>query len=309
MVLSDRALGRQLYDASIARSTFDNYRRVWNHYLDWCTTHKIVGSRVFDSGVVSSYVAYRFWRHPSASVRTIRAAVKFFQGRTDDDIVLSRTIRGATRIASQKPHRVRVHMYKDWVTYALSSATTDRDWSDAVVCAVGLLSLMRGSELTAIRRKDIMENGPVLSVHIRQSKTDKLCKGTYSILSEVADRLGVSPWLDHVRDYLRRHPTVASSEEHVFFKVVHGRRVRLSLSDLSAAVRRVARVSGAVLSNAQFLSAHSLRHGGATELLLTGADDLYVARIGRWASMSSMRCYISAVQAIKAGVSVQCRRK
>ena len=179
-----------------------------------------------------------------------------------------------------------------------------------MLCAVGMLALLRGSELTLLSVNDILE-ADGLCVRVSHSKTDQLHRGWVCNLTYVAGLMEVDDcWVRAIRDYWEQVRAEYPPKAPLFGAIQRtpGRERRmLSVLDVGGAVKRVAAHGGAQLLDGDFLAAHSLRRGGAVELSLHGVQSEDLMTLGRWKSASSLRTYLTDLMPRLAGVSVKSR--
>lgn len=167
---------------------------------------------------------------------------------------------------------------------------------DRVLLVLGLASMLRRSELAALRISDLVETPDGLEVLVRKSKTDQKARGVVVPVPHGAHadtdpvRL-VNTWLEAlaVRG-ITEGPLLRAVDRH---DNLH-RSGRMSTDAINRAVRRIAKRAG--IPNASTYTAHSLRAGGATVAYKAGAPVSAIAGQGRWAKNSPVVLeYIRAV--------------
>lgn len=175
---------------------------------------------------------------------------------------------------------------------------------DRAVLLLGFALLARRAELAALNLTDVHHApGQGLVVVIRSSKTDQGARGVVRYVHTAAD-----PALCPVRAVLEWSGYLTGQEIHagpLFTRVDRwghagarcggrygadtrdGRLRPQAIGDLiSAAARRAGLDDAVPADGARAYTGHSLRRGGATTMLATGAAPLEVSRHGRWADGS-----------------------
>lgn len=283
---------------------------MFDRYRSWCTVNKIAERMMFDDNVLAHYLAATSELTPSPSLGIARAAVHFFAARSGaagfSKELLSRTVKGSARLAANKPKRIRVWMRKDWVTKALTTAVSLVQRRRAVLCAVGMLGLLRGKEIVSLQFDDLVTTEKGLAVKLRRSKTDQLGRGWACNLSETARRMKVPYWIPTIQSYLKDARAALPGTDPVFaFRDDKGVRRGMTVNLVASAAKKLLEMAEVLLPRHEYIAAHSMRCGGATELLLEGNSVEYVTMVGRWSSWGSMQRYIREVMPGRAGVSVE----
>jgi len=190
-------------------------------------------------------------------------------------------IRDPFPVAALRHHVVGAHRSELWIR-------------DAFLVALGLRTMRRASELSALQLSDIQWRPAVgaLWVFIARSKVDQTGKGMEIYIEPVKG----SPTCP-VRLFWK-YLEWRGQEEGLLFKAAQGGR--LSTQAITSICQRMV-----VAANLQVkVSSHSLRIGGATAAMMAGLTREQIMTIGGWSSTAVDR-YLQAVEITRLKVSAR----
>ena len=153
---------------------------------------------------------------------------------------------------------------------------------DAALISLGLRLMRRPGELSELRLTDISRIDGILWFRIRRSKTDQFSRGHFIPLEASGSPACPVRCLSR---YLEVRPKLCSR-----FLFVNSRGNQMSVSSISAVVKRVAQNAGLEAR----LTGHSLRIGGATAAMMGGMPLEQIRAVGGWES-DAMHLYLRAV--------------
>lgn len=168
----------------------------------------------------------------------------------------------------------------------LLAVQPDTPWGlrNAAMLSMGYDLLTRRSELVALRTDDVVERGDgTLGVTIRRSKSDPFGMGRIAFTSRrTADH--VARWLDW------RGPSI----DPLFCGIYQGKPIdrALEATFVKRLIKDAAREAGLGQEAVDAFSGHSLRVGGAQELLMRGNDTVAIMRAGGWKSVAVLARYL-----------------
>lgn len=173
---------------------------------------------------------------------------------------------------------------------ALLAVQPETPWGmrDAAMLSVGYDLLTRRSELVALQSDDIIERGGgTYRVTIRRSKSDPFGLGRVAFTSKRTASL-IDRWLDWRGDGITP----------LFCGIYHGKPIdrALEATFVKRLIKTSARAAGFSPEEVDALSGHSLRVGGAQELLMRGHDTVAIMRAGGWKSVDVLARYLELAE-------------
>ena len=275
-------------EGAFAPSTMRGYYSDVEHFERWCSGEGIepfpteVGTLcdyIVQDGRVSSHSTVR---RRVYAIRKVHRLLGLADPTQDEEVNIA--LRRVRRSKLTRPKQAA----------GITSATLDRllavqpgtPWGlrDAAMLAMGHDLLTRRSELVALQTDDISERGDgTLRVITRRSKSDPFGLGRIAFTSRRTAGL-VARWLEW------RGPDIGP----LFCGIYHGRAINRSLEAtfVKRLVKQSARRAGLEPEEVDGFSGHSLRVGGAQELLIRGHDTVAIMRAGGWKSIEVLSRYL-----------------
>ncbi|MXW87559.1 MAG: tyrosine-type recombinase/integrase [Boseongicola sp. SB0667_bin_21] len=184
----------------------------------------------------------------------------------------------------------------------LLEATGDRliDLRDRALLAVAYDTLMRRSELVAVRVSDIVDYGDgSASVLVRTSKTDPEGFGARAYVAR--DTMSL------VRNWLRQAGVI---EGRLFRSLCRGELGEgLGAGHVSRIFKRMARTAGLPDGTVAAISGHSARVGAAQDMVEGGIGMAAILHSGRWKSPDMVNRYGEHLLARRSGAAMLARRQ
>ncbi len=270
-----------LLEAGYAKSTTDKYKSAVTQFLHWCSAGAHTADTLDD---LDDLLADYF--HELYEVNEGRGKQKAHDTLNGIQMLMPRA-KGKLLVAARVANRwskLRPPESYPPLTWELTVAIAvqmvrDGHFRYAVGTLLAFDCLLRVGELTALRADDVADAGDArmsatyrhTTVAIRQAKTGRN-------QSAVVER-------EEVKALLR--PLLANTKPQ-----------SLLFPGGSAAYRRVFKETCAALGLSPKYVPHSLRHGGATYLHLSGVPLENILMRGRWASHKSARTYVQSSKAM-----------
>jgi site-specific recombinase XerD len=165
---------------------------------------------------------------------------------------------------------------------------------DRALIVLGWAMMARRSELAALRLSEVTETADGLEVWVRKSKTDQGANGVavaipYGTHPDTCPVRLVRAWTELLTaEGIDDGPLWCSIDRHgnLAGAPTYAGKTSTGLSDRAVAIILQRAAHAANLSNADAITAHSLRAGGASGARRGGADMIEIARHGRWADGS-----------------------
>jgi site-specific recombinase XerD len=161
---------------------------------------------------------------------------------------------------------------------------------DNALLLVAYDSMRRRSELVSLRIEDIeWHSGGGASILLRKSKTDQLCSGKWIYLTaETAN--SIKTWI-----------SAANINSGFVFRGIRGKAdISNSLceSRIARIYKTMARRAGLSEQIIQGISGHSMRVGGAQDLLSCGASRPQIMIKGGWGKTDTVMRYVDRIRAL-----------
>lgn len=263
-------------EGAFAPLTLNGYRTDINNYSRWCAQ---AGHRAYpaEPSTVAAFVEVESARVRPSTLRRRLAAIRFIHVYGDQpDPTKASVVRLAMRRASMRTQRRPAQA--EGLTHdrlrAILAACPDslEGLRDGALIGVGYDTLCRSSELVRLKVEDLGIAADAGSILIRRAKSDQAGDGRVAWLSpDTLERVRAWMW-------------AAGVEERYLFRAVHRGYASdepLVNSSVRRLVKRAAERAG--LDEAgQRLSGHSMRVGGAQDMLLAGFDALAIMQAGGW---------------------------
>jgi len=289
----------QLLEASRAQSTIKIYKSLFDEFVSFAKQHDL---RVLpaEESLVERFVSWLDLMGKGGRARAALAAVSWahvLEGCVDPtkNKRIKLLLEGVERewsIRGKKQFR-RDPFPIEALRHCVRRKQGDWWLRDACLVALGLRTMRRASELTALRVEDVqwIEDISALRVYIRRSKVDQAGRGFECFVEPT--ETDCCP-VKLLRMYLEHR---GSRPGYLFTSATGG---KLSVSAVSSICKRMVEAAGL---DAQ-VSSHSLRIGGATAAMMAGITREQIMTIGGWSS-SAVDRYLRAAEVTRLGVSVK----
>ena len=267
--------------------TLRGYRRDLEIFAVWCEGR----GEVFlpaAPGTVAGFIDDQALHYASATIRRRQSAIRFAHVMSDlpsplhnSEVYLA--IRRMGRAKMRRPRQVRGLVRGLLEKMVCACPETLLGKRDAALLSVGYDTLCRSSELSwmEVEHLDLLAG----TVYIPRAKNDPWGDGRVAGLSRAT--VGrVQDWLD--ASGLHRGP---------LFRGLHLQRLgegSLDTSSIRRIIKRCARRAG-LDEEAAGLSGHSMRVGGAQDLLLDGHDTIAIMTAGGWKNVDVVARYVERV--------------
>jgi len=271
-------------EGAYADITLRGYRRDLETFAAWCaergetfmpSTARIVGAFIDDQVRSYSY----------ATIKRRVAAIQFLHRLSDLPSPVSSSdvypaLRRAGRTKGRRPKQVR-GLTADLLERILKACpATLSGLRDAALISVGYDTLCRSAELSwmQVRHVDLESQ----TVYIPRAKNDPFADGRIAGLSEQSTDL-VSRWLEQ-----------SHLKEGALFRGLHTAKIGTGSLETSS-IRRMIKVAAkraGLADAAAELSGHSMRVGGAQDLMMSGHDTLMIMTAGGWKNVEVVARYV-----------------
>jgi integrase/recombinase XerD len=271
-------------EGAYADITLRGYRRDLETFASWCeerdetfmpSTAQTVGAFIDDQARSYSY----------ATIKRRVAAIQFLHRLADlpspvssSDVYLA--LRRAGRTKGRRPKQVR-GLTADLLEQILKACPpTLSGLRDAALISVGYDTLCRSAELSWMQVEHVdLES---MTIYIPRAKNDPFADGRIAGLSKRSADL-VSQWLAQ-----------SCLTEGALFRGLHTAKAGAGSLETSS-IRRMIKVAAkrAGLEDAAAdLSGHSMRVGGAQDLMMSGHDTLMIMTAGGWKNVEVVARYV-----------------
>lgn len=263
-----------LCEGAFSEMTLNGYRADLTVFQRWCEANREEAYPTCPK-IVARFVGAESARVQPSTLKRRLAAIRFVHVYADlPDPTKTAEVRLAVRRAlMSKPRRPAQALgltYRQLNQIREACPSTLEGLRDAAIISVGYDALCRSSELVRLEVQDLGSDHA--SILIRRSKTDQAGDGRVAWFSPVTAQLRKS-WLE-----------ASQVTSGPLFRSLHLRRLGegpLSNSSIRRIVKRAAMRAG-LSSEAIRLSGHSMRVGGAQDMLVAGFDTLAIMQAGGW---------------------------
>lgn len=309
-------LVQRYFDHGIANSTRAVYTTGWRKYLEFCKSHNLRPLPITEYHQ-SAFAAYLSLSVHWSTIRTYLSAIRFVQiraGLPDPTVPpsprLPYILKGIHKLSPEHVRTKRLPvtpalLRKIHVLWSQQALTFDHTMLWAAFCT-GFFGFMRAGEFTSgtclleridepyLALTDVAidshDNPQILTLHLRQSKTDQFSRGTHIYLGRTNDVLcPVSAMLAYlvIRPPIQG-PVFVFSNSSLLTRQKLVYHLREAISQLGI--------------NPAGYSGHSFRIGAASTAATAGINDSAIQLLGRWKS-SAFLTYIRSTKAQLAAVS------
>lgn len=267
-----------------AEITLRGYRRDLEIFAAWCSeTH--VQFLPASPETVAAFIDAQAIKYAHATIQRRKTAIRFVHIMADlpsplqsSDVYLA--LRRAGRARPRRPKQV-LGLTFDFLEKMLAACPdTLGGRRDAALLSVGYDTLCRSIELAwmGVEHFDFADG----TVYIPRAKNDPYGDGRYARLSETSLQ-NLSQWLEGSR-----------IAEGPVFRGLHTGKVgegHLETSSIRRIIKAAARRAGLV-DEAVHLSGHSMRVGGAQDLMRAGHDTIAIMTAGGWKNVEVVARYV-----------------
>lgn len=271
-------------EGAYADITLRGYRRDLETFASWCderdetfmpSTPRIVGAFIDDQ--VRSY-SYATIKRRVAAIQFLHRLADLPSPVSSSDVYLA--LRRAGRTKGRRPKQVR-GLTADLLEQILKACPpTLSGLRDAALISVGYDTLCRSAELSWMQVEHVDLESQ--TVYIPRAKNDPFADGRIAGLSQRSTDL-VSQWLEQ-----------SCLKEGALFRGLHTAKAGAGSLETSS-IRRMIKVAAkrAGLDDAAAnLSGHSMRVGGAQDLMMSGHDTLMIMTAGGWKNVEVVARYV-----------------
>jgi site-specific recombinase XerD len=287
--IADRA--SEFAQQSKATNTVRAYRADWNHFSEWCASHKQASLPALP-GTVTLYLTALTSTHKTATITRRISAISQahqlagYESPTKDSKV--RTVMAGIRRTKGTAQSAKTPvLIDDLRRMIVRLPETLKSVRDRASLLVGFAGAFRRSELVALNWADVEFTRDGLLVCIRRSKTDQEGEGR-----KIGIPFGSNPatcpvrclqhWID--RSGIMEGPLFRPINRHA-----HIARKRLSGEAVAGIVKQYASSIGLDQTN---FAGHSLRSGLATSSAAAGASERSIMNQTGHRSLTTVRRYI-----------------
>jgi len=255
-------------EGAYADITLRGYRRDLETFASWCekrgepfmpSTPRIVGAFIDDQ--VRSY-SYATIKRRVAAIQFLHRLADLPSPVSSSDVYLA--LRRAGRTKGRRPKQVR-GLTADLLEQILQACPpTLPGLRDAALISVGYDTLCRSAELSWMQVEHVDLESQ--TVYIPRAKNDPFADGRIAGLSQRSTTL-VSRWLEQ-----------SQLKEGALFRGLHTAKAGAGSLETSS-IRRMIKVAAkraGLEDAADDLSGHSMRVGGAQDLMMSGHDTLMI---------------------------------
>ena len=280
--LLDRMFAR--CEGAYSDITLRGYRVDLESFADWCEQNGEEFLPASPAGV-AAYVDNLLERYAYSTIRRRIAAIQFAHRLSDlpspvgsSDVYLA--MRRAGRTKRRRPKQVK-GLTADLLEKILEGCPENLSGlRDAALISVGYDTLCRSAELSwmEVEHVDLEE----ATVYIPRAKNDPFGDGRIAGLSERTVRL--------VRRWLKQ----AGVKDGPLFRGLHTAKIgsgHLETSSIRRLIKSAAARAG-LCDAAADLSGHSMRVGGAQDLMTAGYDTLAIMTAGGWKDVDVVARYV-----------------
>lgn len=275
-------------EGAYSTSTLSGYANDLQQFRSWCQSRRQSWLPASDH-TIARFIDDQIELLSSATVRRRLSAIKFAHKMCDlPDPAATSAVYLALRRAARRKHR-RPAQSKGLTAGILQAIVrgqpdTLAGLRNAALIAVGYDTLCRSSELAAMTTDHLRRNDDrCWSVIIPRSKGDPAGDGRTAWLSpQTVDQL--QKWL-----------AASGIQDGPLFRGLNLARVapgHLDTSSIRKLIKRASEVAGIDRSIARQLSGHSMRVGGAQDMLVAGFDALAIMQAGGWKSTNVLLRYV-----------------
>ena len=271
-------------EGAYADITLRGYRRDLEIFAAWCAER---GEAFIPSTAraVGRFIDEQVAKYSYATIKRRVAAIQFVHRLSDlpspvssSDVYLA--LRRAGRTKGRRPKQVR-GLTADLLEQILKACPPSLPGlRDAALISVGYDTLCRSAELAWMQVEHVDLESQ--TVYIPRAKNDPFADGRIAGLTERSTKL-VSRWLEH-----------SHLKEGALFRGLHTGKAgtgHLETSSIRRMVKVAAKRAG-LADAAADLSGHSMRVGGAQDLMMSGHDTLMIMTAGGWKNVEVVARYV-----------------
>jgi integrase/recombinase XerD len=271
-------------EGAYAEVTLRGYRRDLEIFAAWCGER---GEAFLPSTAraVARFVDEQVAKYSYATIKRRISAIQFLHRLSDlpspvssSDVYLA--LRRAGRTKGRRPKQARGLTREILEKILEACPPTLSGIRDAALISVGYDTLCRSAELAWMQVGHV--DLDALTVYIPRAKNDPFADGRIAGLTERSAEL-VAQWLEQ-----------SGLKEGTLFRGLHTAKLGggyLETSSIRRIIKMGAKRAG-LDQAAEELSGHSMRIGGAQDLMTAGYDTLAIMTAGGWKSVNVVARYV-----------------
>lgn len=279
-------------EGAFAPSTMRGYFADVEHFEAWCEREGIDPFPT-DTDTLCRYItqdggvsAHSTVRRRTYAIRKVHRLLGLPDPTQEEDVNIA-----LRRLRRSRPTRPKQAVgITASILETLLAVQPETPWGirDAAMLSLGYDLLTRRSELVALLSSDIVDRGDgTYRVTIRRSKTDPFGMGRIAFTSRRTATL-LDRWFDWR----------GSKITPLFCAIYRGKAIDrgLEATFVKRLIKQSARAAGLDAEAVEGFSGHSLRVGGAQELLMRGHDTVAIMRAGGWKSVDVLARYLELAE-------------
>jgi integrase/recombinase XerD len=271
-------------EGAYADVTLRGYRRDLEIFAAWCSER---GEDFMPSTAraVARFIDEQVTKYSYATIKRRISAIQFLYRLSDvpspvlgSDVYLA--LRRAGRTKGRRPKQARGLTAEILEQILEACPPTLSGVRDAALISVGYDTLCRSAELVWIEVGHV--DLDALTVYIPRAKNDPFSDGRIAGITERTAEL-VAQWLEQ-----------SSLKEGTLFRGLHTAKLgsgHLDTSSIRRIIKMGAKRAGLDQAAAE-LSGHSMRIGGAQDLMTAGHDTLAIMTAGGWKNVNVVARYV-----------------
>ena len=279
-------------EGAYAPSTMRSYQSDVEAFETWCQENKCNAFPASVDTVCRFLQEQGAIKAPSTvrrrlyAIRKVHRLLQLEDPTHDEDINL--TFRRIKRAKYTRPKQAK-GLTRDYLDQFLA-VQQDNPWGlrNRAMLSLGYELLARRSELVALTVNDLEFLGDgTARVIIRRSKADPFGQGRIAFTSKITTKL-LHDWLEW------RGPNI----RFLFCPIYQEKAVDrdLSTTTVKRLIKSAAKAAGLGQDIIETFSGHSLRVGGAQDLLCAGHDTAAIMRAGGWKSINALSRYLEMAE-------------
>ena len=279
-------------DGAYAQSTMRSYHSDVEAFETWCQENKCNAFPASVDTVCRFLQEQGAIKAPSTvrrrlyAIRKVHRLLQLEDPTHDEDINL--TFRRIKRAKYTRPKQAK-GVTREYLDKFLA-VQPDNPWGlrNRAMLSLGYELLARRSELVALTVNDLeFLNDGTARVIIRRSKADPFGQGRIAFTSKITTKV-LREWLEW------RGPDIT----FLFCPIYQEKAVDrdLSTTTVKRLVKSAAKAAGFEKAVIETFSGHSLRVGGAQDLLCAGHDTAAIMRAGGWKSINALSRYLEMAE-------------
>lgn len=275
-------------EGAYAPSTIRAYRSNFEVFIKYCDENNVTALPAYPE-TVAQYIRKLSDGHlKSSSIKIAVASIAAIHNlnsisdptqHSDAKIEMRRMYRRLGRYAKQA-YGINKDLLNKMV---LATDNSLRGIRDRAILLIAYDSLCRRSELVSLEFEDVLIVNKSIRLKLRKSKTDPYSTGRFLYLSNAA-QIALKNWINKSKiESGKLFRSITATE-----KVKHN----LNVSQIGRIFKRLAVNSTINKDIIKNISGHSMRIGGAQDLMLSGTSLAIIMNRGRWTKIDTVMRYI-----------------